>query len=134
MLSRFTKLLVPHQHMRSFSSTRLPDYITDYYSVLKCTRDTSFEDMKASYHQLAKVYHPDRSAGLELDPKQAENNARIWKEISRAWHILGSTERRRHYDTFVSLSSVGDSDRIRHYVKVNRPFDQLYATAENQSK
>jgi curved DNA-binding protein CbpA len=122
------------QIVRHFSSTRLPDYIVDYYSVLKCTRETSYDDMKASYHALAKQYHPDKAIALNLSTEEAEARERQWKAICHAWHVLGSVERRRHYDTFVSLSSVGDSDRIRHYVKVNRPYDQLHATSQTRTK
>lgn len=38
----------------------------DPFSILRLARTASWDEIRAAYHRLAKVYHPDRFAGVEL--------------------------------------------------------------------
>lgn len=59
----------------------------DYYQTLNVTRESSPEEIKQAFIKLAKVYHPDKG-GDEAK----------FKEINEAYQVLGSPEKKKHYD------------------------------------
>jgi len=61
------------------------------YATLGLGRSASSDEIKAAYWALAKRSHPDVNA----DDEQAE---RRFKEINRAYEILGNPEARTAYD------------------------------------
>ena len=63
----------------------------DLYSVLGVAKTASEAEIKSAYRKLARKYHPD----LNKDNKEA---AEKFKEISAAYDILGSKEKRQKYD------------------------------------
>ena len=62
----------------------------DYYQVLGVARDAKVEDIKKSYRQLARKYHPD----VSKEPDAAER----MKEVNEAWAVLSDPEKRAAYD------------------------------------
>lgn len=67
----------------------------DYYKILGVNENTSAEEIKKIYRDLAKQYHPDRNKG-----KQAEER---FKEINEAYDVLGDAEKRKKYEQFRKL-------------------------------
>lgn len=63
----------------------------DLYSTLGVDEKASPEELKKAYRKLAKKYHPDANPG----DKKAEDR---FKEISEAYDILGTREKREKYD------------------------------------
>ncbi len=63
----------------------------DYYQVLGVSRDSSQDQIKQAYRQLALQYHPD----INKNPDAEER----FKEINIAYHILNDPESRMKYDT-----------------------------------
>jgi molecular chaperone DnaJ len=63
----------------------------DYYAVLGVPQNASAKDITKAYRKLARQYHPD------ANPNNAAAEERF-KEISAAYDVLGSEERRREYD------------------------------------
>lgn len=63
----------------------------DLYEVLGLKKTASAAEIKSAYRKLARKYHPD----LNKDDKTA---AEKFKEISAAYDILGSEEKRKKYD------------------------------------
>jgi molecular chaperone DnaJ len=64
----------------------------DYYKILGVEKGASKEDIKKSYKNLAKKYHPDISK---------ESDAEIrFKEINEAAGVLLDDEKRKMYDTY----------------------------------
>jgi len=63
----------------------------DYYETLGVKRTASAEEMKKSFRDLARIYHPDvaknKAAGEEK-----------FKEINEAYEVLSDPEKRRRYD------------------------------------
>jgi molecular chaperone DnaJ len=65
----------------------------DYYKTLGVDKSASIKDIKKSYRQLARQYHPDVNPG----DKAAEAK---FKEINEAYEVLKDTDKRKKYDEF----------------------------------
>jgi len=61
------------------------------YEILGVDKNTSEEDIKKAYRQLALKYHPDKNPGN----KEAEDK---FKEISAAYEILSDPEKKAKYE------------------------------------
>jgi molecular chaperone DnaJ len=72
----------------------------DYYKTLGVTKGASADEIKKSYRQLARKYHPDANKG---DAKSEER----FKEISEAYNVLSDEKRRKEYDDARSLFGGG---------------------------
>ncbi|MDP7477008.1 MAG: DnaJ domain-containing protein, partial [Candidatus Peribacteraceae bacterium] len=65
----------------------------DYYQTLGIDRSSSTADIKKSYRDLSKKWHPDKHKG----DKDAEQK---FKEINEAYEVLGNEKRKAQYDQF----------------------------------
>jgi len=65
----------------------------DYYDVLGVARDSSDDDIKKAYRQMAFKHHPDRNPG------DAAAEAKF-KEAAEAYEVLRDPEKRARYDRF----------------------------------
>jgi len=64
----------------------------DYYKILGFeTNKVSEEQIKTSYREQAKKYHPDRNDGTEMAEER-------FKDINEAYRVLSSPSERRKYD------------------------------------
>lgn len=64
----------------------------NYYDILGVKKNASLEDIKKSYRNLAKKYHPDKN------PNDKNESAEKFKEISEAYEILSDPLKRKKYD------------------------------------
>jgi molecular chaperone DnaJ len=62
----------------------------DYYEVLGVERDTTQEEVKQAYRQLAMKWHPDRNSA----PEAADR----FKEIAEAYAVVSDPTKRAQYD------------------------------------
>jgi molecular chaperone DnaJ len=75
----------------------------DYYEVLGVKKDASPDDIKKSFRQLARKFHPDLNKGS----KEAEEK---FKEINEAYQVLGDPQKKTQYDQIGHAEfSPGDS-------------------------
>ena len=63
----------------------------DHYDTLGVKKDATQEEIKKSYRNLAKKYHPDTNP----NNTQAEDK---FKDINEAYEILGDANKRKEYD------------------------------------
>lgn len=63
----------------------------DHYDTLGIKKNATQEEIKKSYRNLAKKYHPDTNP----DNKRAEDK---FKDINEAYEILGDSNKRKEYD------------------------------------
>jgi molecular chaperone DnaJ len=66
--------------------------MADYYQLLGVGRDADAESLKKAYRRLARQYHPD----VNKDPRAEDK----FKEIGRAYEVLGDPKTRARYDQF----------------------------------
>ena len=66
--------------------------MADYYDVLGVGRDADSDTLKKAYRKLARQYHPD----INKDPSAEDR----FKEIGRAYEVLGDPQSRSRYDQF----------------------------------
>lgn len=74
--------------------------MTDYYEILGVPRDASPEQIKKAYRKLAREHHPD-VAGADTAAEER------FKDVSRAYDVLGNAEKRRAYDMGADPASPG---------------------------
>ena len=65
---------------------------TKLYDILNVSKGCNESDIKKSYKKLAMQYHPDRN--------KEEGSEEKFKEISRAYSILGNKDKRETYDNY----------------------------------
>jgi DnaJ family protein B protein 4 len=98
--------------------------MTDYYTVLGVKRGCSDDNIKKAYHKLAMKWHPDKHMqNTEVNKKKAEEK---FKEINKAYEILGNPEKKEHYD------QTGDDDFAGttgyQYSGANDAFSNFFST------
>lgn len=64
----------------------------DYYELLSISRTASAEEIKNSFRNLARKYHPDVSKESDAEEK--------FKEINEAYAVLSDVEKRAAYDRY----------------------------------
>jgi molecular chaperone DnaJ len=64
----------------------------DYYKVLGVSRAADANELKRSYRNLARQYHPDINKASDAEER--------FKEVNEAYEVLSDTDKRRAYDRY----------------------------------
>lgn len=73
----------------------------NYYEILGVSRDATLEEIKQSYRNLARQYHPDLNPGN----KDAEEK---FKDLGEAYEVLSDENKRSQYDKFSRFWKKGE--------------------------
>ncbi|KAG0456157.1 hypothetical protein HPP92_023945 [Vanilla planifolia] len=72
----------------------------DFYESLNLNRNATLQEIKSSYRNLARKYHPDMNKGAGAEEK--------FKEISAAYEVLSDEEKRSLYDQYGEVGLQGE--------------------------
>ncbi len=72
----------------------MPQTVRNYYEILGVSREATPEEVKKSFRQLARKYHPD----VNPDNKTAEET---FKDINEAYDVLSDETKRAEYDQLI---------------------------------
>ena len=96
----------------------------NYYEILKISKTATDSEIKTSYKQLVKKYHPDLYVG---DKEFAEKKI---KEINEAYAILSNPEMKAEYDAFLNPPD-SFMETPSHYQSTTQP--KTNSTSTQQS-
>ena len=84
----------------------------DYYKILRVDRNASESEIKKAYHELALLYHPDKTGN-------AEDHA-YFSEINEAYQVLGKKSSREDYNLTYDYRRYGNSSEGRNFGQPER--------------
>ena len=87
-----------------------------YYDILELTPDCSLEDIKNSYRQLCKIYHPDKNP----------DDTNKFIEIKKAYETLVDEDLRREYDLDLMCSPNCKPKRVNIKNNIELTLDECY--------
>jgi len=95
----------------------------DYYAVLGVDRNATDKEIRASYRQLARKFHPDVNKSPDAEAK--------FKEVGEAYEVLRDAEKRKRYDMLGSNWRAGQEFRPPPGWE-NVHFEEFGEPSENQ--
>lgn len=108
----------------------------DYYEILGLAKNSTDDELKKAYRQLASKYHPDKIPGIEGSPEKKIAEERF-KEVKEAYEILSDSEKRRHYDAHghagVDSFNQGGPPQWSHRTAGNGQFEEMFKTFFSQT-
>lgn len=84
------------------------------YEVLEVSRDSSPAEIKRSYYTKAKLFHPDHGGDAEK-----------FKEIQKAWEILGDKDNRAKYDKY-GITDTNENPGFNGFGSDGDPFSAFF--------
>lgn len=79
-----------------------------YYDILNCKNDATYEEIKLSYQNLVRQYHPDKNVNTIIE---------VFHNIDEAWKTLKNEVLRKEYD--LQLLNEKLNTQIHKYASLN---------------
>eukprot|EP00977_Amphora_coffeiformis_P006780 scaffold1485_cov171-Amphora_coffeaeformis.AAC.19 len=96
---------------------------SDPYAVLKVPNNASQDEIRQSYRSLCLTYHPDKN--VAKSPKEKKQCEDTFKEIQKAYSLIGNPESRKNHDIMARYSTPYGSPR-QHHQPQGQPGFQFY--------
>jgi curved DNA-binding protein CbpA len=94
----------------------------NHFQIFGADRDTDPERIKAAYHQLAKLWHTDAYAGVNLGAEQEILDA-IFKRITDAYETVMDPKKRAEYLVLLDRQARGLSTDVNAILQAEGQFD-----------
>merc|ERR1712223_2030548 len=94
----------------------------NYYNILGVKKSATKIEIKKSFREKAKLYHPDKNGSPDAEQK--------FRELAEAYEILSDSEKRQAYDHGGHRSNFNGSEGTRAN-NFNFNFDDLFKQFEN---
>jgi len=85
-----------------------------HYEALNISKSATHKEIKDAYYRLSMIYHPDKNKG-------SEEAAKIFRDITSAYEILGNARQRKLYDSGANLNQ-----NSSQYTTKQQPFETMY--------
>jgi len=85
-----------------------------HYEALNISKSATHKEIKDAYYRLSMIYHPDKNKG-------SEEAAKIFRDITSAYEILGNVRQRKLYDSGANLNQ-----NSSQFTTKQKPFETMY--------
>jgi DnaJ-class molecular chaperone len=99
--------------------------VDNLYDILGVAQSATKEEIRKSYRQLAAKYHPDRNA----DPSAPEQ----FRNITKAYEVLGTDERRELYDRYGDIALNPNFKGFEQQEESSNGFNDFFTNFVNNS-
>jgi len=85
-----------------------------HYEALNISKSATHKEIKDAYYRLSMIYHPDKNKG-------SEEAAKIFRDITSAYEILGNVRQRKLYDSGANLNQ-----NSSQFTTKEQPFETMH--------
>jgi curved DNA-binding protein CbpA len=93
------------------------------FEIFGADRDTEMERIRDAYRMLAKQWHTDAYAGIDLGPERDALEA-IFKRITDAFERISDPKKRAEYLVYLDRRAKGQSTDVNEVLEAERLFDE----------
>jgi tetratricopeptide (TPR) repeat protein len=94
----------------------------NHFEIFGADRDTDMEKIRDAYRNLAKQWHSDAYAGIDLGSAQDQLEA-IFKRITEAFETINDPKKRAEYMVFIERRAKGLATDVNQVLEAERLFD-----------
>lgn len=87
-----------------------------HYEALNISKTATHKEIKDAYYRLSMIYHPDKNKG-------SEEAAKIFRDITSAYEVLGNVRQRKLYDSGANLNQ-----KSSQFTTKQQPFETMNTT------
>lgn len=99
-----------------------------HYEALNISKSATHKEIKDAYYRLSMIYHPDKNKGKEA--------AKMFRDITTAYEVLGNVRQRRLYDSGAvgakSVQKNSQYDTAHQFTTMNTRSDLYKTTPRNR--